>query len=136
MGQYGEAGKAIRLDTSPKLASFPNYPTINDIQVGNNNSLVYARESATPLANTAINLACSLSARGRSDFREDKTAYNKEMVKLVDHDSALLLLLNSHISAASKQTLMAHPDYEAYTKSTDGHWSYKIYKLIVLLNSV
>ena len=61
MGQYGEAGKAIRCGTPPCLPSFANYPTVNDVQVGNNNSLVYARESETPLANTAVNLAFPLS---------------------------------------------------------------------------
>ena len=117
MGQYGEAGKAIRCGTPPCLPSFANYPTVNDVQVGNNNSLVYARESETPLANTAVNLAFPLSTRGHSDFREDKIAYAKEMVKLVEHDSALLLLINNNTSEASKQTMMAHTDHDAYTKS-------------------
>ena len=54
------------------------------------------------------------------------------MVKLVEHDSALLLLINNNTSETSKQTMMAHTDHDAYTKSADGHWSYNFFQLLVV----
>lgn len=128
MGRFGEAGKALRRTTPPVLPSFPSYPTINDNQMG---CLVYARDSETPLSTATTNLACPLSIRGHSDFREDKAAYAKEMAKLTEYDSELLEVINGSISEASKQTMMAHHDYDAYSKSADGHWSYNFYQLLV-----